>query len=322
MKLLSIRKSIKPLLRSHLENNRTANSTHKKATPFEVKGSQFAHQQLQEQANSSNSQLSNYSSTNRRLKTTQTLRNNSNKDQSYNNKNRSEHNLADGVFMRRKHSLAENFNTTVVTDSNIFSMMPKSSYQLSRIKTKAPNSNTLIKPQTSDFDKATFDSVEITNQLSNRENQDLIEENNNNNNVTNSNHNTDLSRNISNRDISLRQDLIFQNVFLTGNRNDSKNNSSNKIHEEGLTENTSINFEPQAFTGIRTNNLEFNPNSSNISEEAIKKKNSNSRIKVNFDKKLLNTKSPDVSNLEVLPVSIGMQPIYVNQQKQEIVNTD
>jgi len=323
---------MKPLLKAQLEKNRTPNISQKRAPQIEVTGSQFTHQQLLEQASLSNSQLSSYSSKNRGLKTAQPSRSNDNKQQNSSSKGKSVQNLNDGIFLRRKHSLNEHSNSSVGGSSSVLLIPPKSSYQLSRITAKTTNGSPLIRPQTSDFDKDTYDSVEITNQ-SFAESRDLIEANNNN---TIYHNNTDMPQAISNQVATSNIDFVpassshndnniisqlnqfaYVNPLLTGHYNDLHNNSSSQVDEEEVPgTSTSFDVEPGS-SGIRTNNLELNINGLGTWNGSNKKKPVNSRIKVNFDKKLVSNQNQDVSGLAVVPVSIGMQPIFVNQSGRE-----
>lgn len=139
---INSRKGLKPLLKNQLEKNKSASiTTQQKMPQIEIKGNRF-NKQKSSDVSLNNSQLSNYSNRNQFVKTALPKSN-----------TMSMSNISDQVLLQRKHSLNNNRDNVPDVFSLNTIMGTTSNYQLTR-----PSN---VNPGTSDFDKNTYDSIDI-----------------------------------------------------------------------------------------------------------------------------------------------------------------
>ena len=320
------RKTIKGSL---LKGQKSTNVMNQNKKPtIEIKGNQVSDNRNLRSDESSSSQISNYSNKNRThfLKT-------ATPQKSVNSMT----NLSDGLSIRRKLSLGDSRGNLLMKTSNGI-LNTTANYQLTKHK----------KPvKTSDFEKDTYDSV------------DIVQENETINNLSNTQIETQVGDPIDAIGTTFRESLIYQNnidtdqapnvhLFKSSNsslentiaqlsqtylvrsshsfnpvdnnsmnyNNDCTNNNidsttNNTIDSDSHTNNSVINQRDNIL--LNTKNLDFDLRTLNsASSKTTSDLKKTQRPKVNFDKKTSNP-NPNIEDLTLnLPMAIGIQPIFVN----------
>lgn len=320
------RKTIKGSL---LKGQKSTNVVGQNKKPsIEIKGNQVSERQNHRSEENNSSQLSNYSNRNR----TQFLKT-ATPQKSYNSMT----NLSDGISMRRKLSLGDSRGNLLMKTSNGLLQATNSNYQLSKQKQSSP-------VKTSDFEKDTYDSVDIVDGTEATHHNVL---------------NTQIESQLGNQTDAIgttyHESLIYQNnedveqapgLFRPPNSNlentiaqlsstymvrsthllnpgssvnysvdaDLYNTSENdSINTSSNNQNHNVINNQRENILLNTNNIDFDLRPFN---SASSKTNGDSkkaqRPKINFDKKLTNP-NPNIEELSMnLPMAVGIQPIFVN----------